>query len=72
MLTHAQEILERAYLYLAADAVKNKNKRTGNTVRCCKCNRCDVTLRKISKDTYACVDCIKVQMVRDAVKRSKK
>ena len=43
-----KEIMARAYLGLAEEALKKGEKRKDNVMRCCKCGRCDVTLKKLS------------------------
>lgn len=66
--TDAERILANAYLSLVEDALKNPNKFAGKTVRCCRCGRSDVTLRKLHKDVYACPGCIFTQSKVEADK----
>lgn len=56
--TYAEEIIANAYLELVEEALKNKKKIPEKRIKCCKCGRCAVTLRKIHKDVYACTDCL--------------
>ena len=42
-----KEMMARAYLGLVEDALKKSGKRKDNVLRCCKCGRCDVTLKKL-------------------------
>lgn len=67
-LNNTQELLERAYIGLVEDALNSKEKRTDNVIRCCKCKRCDVTLRKLHKGVYACTDCIKERSAWEVTK----
>ena len=67
----AERILANAYLSLVEDALKNpnKNKLSGSAVKCCKCGRSDVTLRKLHKDVYACPGCIFEKSKVEAIKK---
>lgn len=53
-------MMARAYLGLVEDALKKGEKRVGNVLRCCKCGRSNVTLKKLHKEKgiYACTKCI--------------
>lgn len=66
-----RKMLERAYIGLAEEALKKGDKRTDGIVRCCKCGECNVTLRKIHKNIYACADCINKRGIEEAQKEAK-
>lgn len=67
----AKLMLERAYIGMVEDALKKGGKRTDGVVRCCKCGRYDVTLKKMHKDVYACTDCINKRAIDEAQKEMK-
>lgn len=71
-LTYAEKIIADAYLELAEEALRNPKRIPEKIVRCCKCGRCNVTLRKIHTDVYACSDCIEKGVARELEKDFKK
>lgn len=71
-LINVRTMLERAYIGMVEDALKKGGKRTDNVLRCCKCGRCDVTLKKLHKDVYACTDCINKRAINEAQKEMEK
>lgn len=66
----AEEMMARAYLGLAEDALKKNEKRKDNVLRCCKCGRCNVTLKKLHKEKglYACTKCINDRAAQETTK----
>lgn len=70
-LTYAENIIANAYLELAEEALKNKKYIAEKIVRCCKCGRCNVTLRKIHTDVYACPECISKSVAKELAKEGK-
>lgn len=71
-LIDPEKILARAYVGIVTDALKKGDKRTDNIIRCCKCGRCDVTLRKLHDQVYACTDCINKRAAEEVLAERKK
>ena len=84
----ARVMMNRAYIGLASEAMKNskkKNLNKDNAIRCCNCGRSDVTLKKIydrryaraerpfgHEDIYACEACLNERALQEAAKEQKK
>lgn len=68
----AKKMLERAYVGLVEDTLKKGDKRKDSYVRCCKCQECNTTLKKLYNGIYACVKCINQRAVEEALREAKK